>query len=124
MRLPTLLLKKTSHLCVALLLFSACSNRVEIPGLDMEKWKSAPPCSELRVSGAEAIQANEEALLGVLQRDLDRVLGTAPRHELGRRSEKFFYYPISKQCDSIPDQSLQIRFDALARVKEVMIVLD
>jgi len=49
----------------------------------------------------------------------------APKHELHGRNEKFFFYPLKKDCpDSSENQSLFLRFDALGRTKEVLIVLD
>ena len=101
-----------------------CQPTVEIAGLDVDKWKDSAPCDDYRITGANLILDNEDALLGITQRDIEGIFGTSPRHELGKRSEKFFYYPITINCDSIPNQSLQFRFDALARTKEILIVRD
>jgi len=68
---------------------------------------------------------NEPALLSATQPDIEALLGVAPKHELHGRNEKFFFYPLKKDCpDSSENQSLFLRFDALGRTKEVLIVLD
>ena len=116
---------KTSlkFLIIGILFSSACSSR-QIQGMDFVQWKNAKPCTEQRISGAKWIEDHETKFLGQNQRAIEGLLGQAPRHELDKRGEKFFYYPITKGCDSLPDQSLQFRFDALARTKEILIVLD
>ena len=114
---------RSKLLVVLAILVASCTNKVEIPGLDLEKWQQAANCSEYRITGAEVLIQNEAKLIGLTQVDLAALLGSAPRHQLGSRSEKFYFYPISEGCDSLESKALQFRFDALGRAKEVMIVL-
>ncbi len=116
---------RTSFLLASLLLFSACTSSVEIPGLDIEKWNSSEVCSDYRINGATLIEANDEVLLSLTQADIESIFGVAPRHQLWNRNEKFFYYPVTKDCgEGISNTSLFIRFDALGRAKEVLVLLD
>jgi hypothetical protein len=117
--------RTTSILALVLLVISACQKSPNVPGFDTDKWKAAAVCSNERMDLAEVIVKNEASLLSATQPDIEALLGVAPKHELHGRNEKFFYYPISKDClDSTENQSLFLRFDALGRVKEVLIVLD
>ena len=106
------------------LAIQACSNYPEISGFDKEKWLKSEVCSKEKVALAKLIEANESKLLSYTQPDIEALLGLAPRHELFNRNEKFFYYPIEKDCPGSVDRSLFFRFDALGRTKEVIIVFD
>lgn len=114
---------RVKHLLILLLISVSCSSKVEIPGLDTEKWQNAEVCSEYRIEGARILEANEEFLFGLTQVELATLLGSAPKHQLSSRSEKFYFYPITEGCDSLENTALQFRFDALGRAKEVMVVL-
>lgn len=102
----------------------SCQSDPIIEGFDSDKWKSATICSDERIQLAELIEANEAKLLSFTQPEIEALLGPAPRHELFNRNEKFFYYPIQKDCEGAVDRSLFFRFDALGRTKEVIIVFD
>ena len=107
------------------ILFLGCGSKVEIPNLDFEEWRNSKICTEYRIQGALRMQEEEDHFLNIIQPTIENILGKTSKHELSKRSEKFFYYPISLNCsDSIPNQSLLFRFDALGRVKEVLVVLD
>ena len=114
---------KLSLLNLAIL--CSCYALPEIEGFDQEKWKIAEPCSEYRIEAASLLEQNEPVLQGEIQKEIEYLLGKSPRHELGKRSEQFFFYPVTVDCgDSIPNTSLSLRFDALGRVKEVQVVLE
>ena len=102
----------------------SCQSKKRIEGFDSEIWKNSAVCSEERISLAELIESNEEQLLSLTQPEIEELLGPAPRHELFNRNEKFFYYPIEKDCGNDDNRSLFFRFDALGRTKEVIIVFD
>lgn len=102
----------------------ACHSSPDIPGFDKEAWLTASPCSKEKMDMAELIASNEELLLSYTQPEIEALLGSAPKHELFNRNEKFFYYPITKECEGTPDKSLFLRFDALGRAKEVIIIFD
>lgn len=111
----------TSFILVVLI---SCQPKKRIEGFNSEIWKNSAVCSEERISLAELIESNEEKLLSLTQPDIEELLGPAPRHELFNRNEKFFYYPIEKDCGNGNNRSLFFRFDALGRTKEVIIVFD
>lgn len=117
-------MQKLNKYLILAVVIVGCSSNPSIDGFDPAAWQKADVCSADRIEGALLLEENEQMLQGMIQTKVEEFLGVAPRHELGKRSEKFFYYPIRSDCDSLPNQSLQIRFDALARVKEVLIVLD
>lgn len=108
-----------------LLVLLGCQQKPTVPGFDSDRWKSSTICSAERFALAEIIVKNEASLLSTTQPDIEALLGMAPKHELHGRNEKFFYYPLTVDCaDSAQNQSLFLRFDALGRAKEVMIILD
>jgi len=114
-----------TFMVLLLSLISACRQDPSVPGFDTEKWKAAAVCSDERMVLAEIIVKNEAALISATQPDIEALLGVAPKHELHGRNEKFFYYPLTKDCgNSTSNQSLFLRFDALGRAKEIMIILD
>lgn len=115
---------RTICIILLLLLLGACESRDAIGGVDLKKWRNANKCSDYLMEGAELMLKNDSEIIGLTQRKIKRLLGSPPKHELSKRGEKFFHYPLSNNCEGVPDQSLQIRFDALARVKELNIVLD
>ena len=103
----------------------SCYAVPKIEGFDQDKWKSAKVCSDYKIEAAELLVANELTLQGEIQKEIEEMLGKTQKHELGKRSEQFFFYPITVDCgDSIPNTSLSLRFDALGRVKEVQLVLE
>lgn len=108
-----------------MLLLASCTSAPQIEGFNKDAWTASALCSEERIALARLVMDNEEKLLSYTQPEVEALLGSAPRHELHGRNEKFFFYPIAKNCpDSVPDQSLFVRFDALGRAKEVLILLD
>jgi hypothetical protein len=109
---------------IALSILTSCGPSISIEGFDKDVWQSAPVCSEERIALAMLVEANETDLLSATQPQIEALLGPAPRHELFNRNEKFFYYPIEKDCQGSQDRSLFFRFDALGRAKEVIIIFD
>ena len=110
---------------ILLLFLMNCHGTPKIDGFDPTKWQSSKVCSEYRINGAVVLESNEHKLQGMIQKEIESLLGKSPRLELGKRSEQFFKYPITKNCDdSTANTSLSFRFDALGRVKEVQILLE
>ena len=109
---------------VSLTLCLACTSNNELEDFDSDKWKESAICSSDRITLANEIESRTNEILGMTQVDLEQILGKAPRHQLGSRNEKRFYYPISKDCKLEKNKSLYILFDALGRAKEVQIVFD
>ena len=115
---------KYSYLLLSALLLGCSQSNVEIPGFDIAAWNSSAVCSTVRMEGAAVIVENEDLFLGKSQPDIEALFGQAPRHELWMRNEKFFYYPLTRECEGEPDKSLFFRFNALGNCKEVLILLD
>ena len=108
-----------------IVILCSCYSIPEIDGFDSEKWKASDVCSDYRIQAAELLEANEQKIQGLIQKEIQELLGVNRRHELDKRNEQFFYYPITVDCgDSIPNTSLSFRFDALGRVKEVQLILE
>lgn len=119
------MLSKFWRVSLLLLIITSCNSSPEIPGLDLDKWNSSEVCSDYRIEGAEIIEANEEVLLSLTQAEIEGLFGVVPRHQLWNRNEKFFYYPVTKDCsEGVEDTNLFIRFDALGRAKEVLVLID
>lgn len=107
-----------------LIVLTGCFSLPKIEGFDSKKWKTSAVCSDYRIKTAHLLEANELELQGFIQKEIDDLLGSNYRHELEKRNEQFFYYPVTVNCgDTIPDTSLLLCFDALGRVKEVLVVL-
>ena len=103
----------------------SCSGRKELSGFESTKWQEADPCSETRITLANEIEIRSKEIVGFTQVDIETLLGKAPRHQLGSRNEKQFYYPVTVDCeDGKENTSLYILFDALGRTKEVQVILD
>ena len=116
---------KIKFASISLFFLTACYSPPVVEGFDSEKWKTSAPCSNYRIEAANLLEQNEIILQGEIQKEIEEMLGKTPRHELGKRSEQFFFYPITVDCgDSIANTSLSLRFDALGRVKEIQVVLE
>ncbi len=91
----------------------------EIEGFDSDSWeKSLEECDNYRKENAFRLTSqNGDPLLTKNQNEIKSLLGNPSRHRLFNRNQKFFYYNLD--CNN--DQVLSIRFDALGRVKEVMV---
>ena len=73
---------------------------------------------------ANILVEHKDQLLGEGQTQIKKLLGQPDEHELYKRTEKFFYYNLTPgdTCDIETPRRLSIRFDALDRAKEVMII--
>lgn len=108
-----------------ILLLTSCYSVPEIDGFDKEEWLADfESCEDTKLALARTIIAHQELILGEGQAEVKALLGQPSEHELYRRNQKFFYYNLTPTQDSceITGQRLSIRFDALDRVKELMII--
>lgn len=103
-----------------------CYTSPEIPGLNKDLWLAEIiSCDDSKVSMAELIVDNDEFILGSGQAIIKQLLGQPSENELYNRNQKFFHYNITAgdSCTNIEKQlRLSIRFDALDRAKEVLIL--
>lgn len=107
----------------------SCSSAVnDLPNFDEEAWISDPNgCAGQRLLMVENLVRAKDQLKGLNQNDINELLGKPDRHELYKRSQKFFYYQISpaEACKSEQpgeDIYLSIRFNATGLAKEVMVI--
>ncbi|MEN8249654.1 MAG: hypothetical protein ABFS32_12035 [Bacteroidota bacterium] len=109
-----------------LIVMGACSSTPEIEGFDNNHWQNdSHGCDGVRLKQAEILINHRDELIGENQREITNLLGKPNRHELYSRSKKAFIYFLSNGpgCEQElenPDK-LVIRFDALGRVKEVVL---
>ncbi len=109
-------------LLLVLVFCFSCYKAPQIDGFDQAAWNKAISCKQYRSEEAQALLNYKEILLSANQNEIQALLGNPDEHELYSRNQKFFYYDLKPKCDSIPGQRLSIRFDALGRVNEIMII--
>lgn len=112
---------------LSLLLLACSSNTLDLENFDEVKWQSdISGCKGERLSMLKALQEVKDNLKGLNQNELTELLGKPERHELYKRSQKFFYYQISpgESCNEPAPQDiyLSIRFNATGLAKEVIIM--
>ncbi|MFT6857338.1 MAG: hypothetical protein ACJA0X_003327 [Cyclobacteriaceae bacterium] len=113
-------------LLLTTLVLSSCYVTTDIPQFDQEKWlKGIQNCDDSLVSLAEIIVANDTLLLTSGQAIIKQLLGQPAENELYNRNQKFFHYNLTgdDSCANVEKQlRLSIRFDALDRAKEFIIL--
>lgn len=117
-------MKKLSVLFLSILL-SSCYSTPTIPGFKPEVWKvPITYCDQSKMELANVLIENKEQLLGEGQAQIKQLLGKPDEQELYRRTEKFYYYNLTPgdTCAIETSRRLSIRFDALDRAKEIMII--
>jgi hypothetical protein len=102
-----------------LLLIIACGKLPELENIDLEKWKNDKNgCLEYRIEAVETLLSQKEKLKGLSQNEMISLLGTADKHQLYERSQKFFIYYLepNENCDQYSEgyiKALYIRFNSL-----------
>lgn len=106
-----------------LILLSGCYKVPQLSGFDQQAWLQLPTCTSTHVAQAEAVESQQDVLLGLGQAPIKALLGAPAEHELYYRNQKFFHYDLTPPggCDGLGQKRLSIRFDALDRVKEVRV---
>lgn len=111
-----------------ILFIIACSTKKQdLANFDETTWQGdVHGCKGDRVGMIENLQDSKEDLKGLNQNEIVALLGKPERHELYKRSQKFFYYQITADntCDQPADSNiyLSIRFNATGLAKEVIIM--
>lgn len=103
----------------------ACYDRPQVEGFNRKHWQeSRLTCDENRLEMAQTLIAQQHKIAGSTQNEVKKLLGAPDEHELYERNQKFFYYDLTTgACDTLAyPQRLSIRFDALGRVKDLMII--
>lgn len=119
------LMKNHFLLLGVLLLVFGCYSIPELPNFDVSRWsEELNNCQSTKLDLGQVIIANQDRLFGEGQAEIKALLGQPDENELYLRNQKFFYYDLTLPTDSCDGifQRLSIRFDALDRVKEIMII--
>jgi hypothetical protein len=118
--------------CLCLISSVACNKKIDLQGFDLETWKAdTKGCNNQRLKLlADFEQKIKPQLKGMSENQLATFLGKADQQELSKRNQKFYYYFIEagKHCGNtqhtITARRLQIRFDAINNVSEIVMVYD
>ena len=102
----------------------ACYGVPHVPGFDQAKWNREISCKQDRLDQAQLLTNHSNLLLSSSQNEITNLLGEPDEHELYNRNEKFFFYDLTMSCDSLTYKRLSLRFDALGRMKEIMIIVE
>jgi hypothetical protein len=116
---------KSRYIILLFIALLAC-NKSELNDFDSEIWIDDPNgCKGDRVTLVNSIIEQKEVFVGNSQTQVTRILGKPDRHELQSRNKKTFIYFLEDgpECKSESDNpsKLLLRFDALGRVKEVVL---
>lgn len=101
------------------LIFSACTEVPELKNIDLKEWKKdKDACNEYRIEVVENLLSQKEKLRGLSQNEMINILGTADKHQLYERSQKFFIYYLepNENCNQYTEgyiKALYIRFNSL-----------
>lgn len=116
------MIKTIGPICIIVFL-SGCYSIPNIDGFDRAAW-NANDCQNPRINQQSVIMEQQEKLLAEGQAEIKTLFGQPDEHELYNRNQKFFYYDLAPDsCESLYQMKrLSIRFDALDRVKEVLVI--
>ncbi|WP_296619934.1 hypothetical protein [Marivirga sp.] len=113
-------MKITRIIPLAIFLFIiACTEIPELNNIDLKKWKEdKDACKEYRIEAVDDLLSQKEKLKGLSQNEIINLLGTADKHQLYERSQKFFIYYLNpnENCDQYTEgyvKALYIRFNSL-----------
>ncbi len=120
-------MKYLKLLPLVLLIISCSTKKQDLVNFDETTWQEDPHgCKGDRLEQVDNLQASKDGLKGLNQNDIVTILGKPERHELYKRSQKFFYYQITADgsCANASEENiyLSIRFNATGLAKEVIIM--
>ncbi len=114
-------------LFLVIITITSCSNPIEINDFDSKIWlNDIDGCKKERNALAEVLIKNKDKLLGKDQDQITNLLGKPDKHEIYRRSQRFYIYSVSpgSSCSNyVADNTasiLSLRFNAMGRVHEVV----
>lgn len=122
-------MKRASQLflfIVAIALFQCGSPLPELPGVDLEQWKSdVNGCTGARLAMQKAIVDHKDKLLKLDELQITKLLGKPDVHELYKRNQKFYHYYLAggPGCEIAQNKTIRltIRFNAMGLAKEVAV---
>ncbi|WP_258104616.1 hypothetical protein [Marinoscillum sp. MHG1-6] len=119
-------MRKSFYFTAIVALLTSCYPKIELENFDDLAWRQPlKPCDSAKLVLAKAVVDQQDKILSKGQAEVKGLLGNPDEHELYTRNEKFFYYNLTMSDSCGKAQSakrLSIRFDALDRAKEVMII--
>jgi hypothetical protein len=104
---------------VVFLIIIACTETPNLDNIDLKKWKADKnACLEYRIEVVDELLSQKDKLKGLSQNQMISLLGTADKHQLYERSQKFFIYYLNpnENCDQYTEgyvKALYIRFNSL-----------
>ncbi|MCC5946399.1 MAG: outer membrane protein assembly factor BamE [Bernardetiaceae bacterium] len=113
-----------------LLMLSACGSDIDKGDFDSNTWKQDPlACQDKRSALLPEFEIIEKNIIGASEAAVRQLLGKPDYTELYKRRQKFYYYYIDKGTQCVDYQGdinklarkLQIRFDAVNEVNEIVI---
>lgn len=109
-----------------IILSSSCSTTPVLEDFDVESWKTDKNgCNKKRIELADQLISQKDKLLSLDEMEMVTAIGKPDRHEIYKRSEKFYYYSIDPDsaCSSQMQQArmLVVRFNAVGLAKEISI---
>jgi len=113
------------------LLFSNCSQKVELKGFNQAAWqKDIKSCQNIRPTLLPSLKKAIPQLMGLNHYTIIDLLGKPEGNSLEKSSERIYYYYVASgsQCtdknSTANSDKILIRFDALDRVYKVWIQND
>jgi hypothetical protein len=104
---------------VIFLLSLACGEAPKLENIDLKNWKEDKnACHEYRITAVDDLLTQKDKLKGLSQNEIINLLGTADKHQLYERSQKFFIYYLqpNENCNQYTEgyiKALYIRFNSL-----------
>jgi len=100
-------------------MYLACTEVPELENIDLKEWKQdKDACNEYRIEVVDNLLSQKGKLKGLSQNEMIHLLGTADKHQLYERSQKFFIYYLepNENCNQYTEgyiKALYIRFNSL-----------
>lgn len=104
---------------ILFLICFSCADIPEIENIDFNKWKDdKDACNQYRIKVVDNLISQKDKLKGLSQNEMIKLLGTADKHQLYERSQKFFIYYLepNEKCNQYVEgyiKALYIRFNSL-----------
>jgi len=112
---------------ILLIISIACGKSVpELAGFDRQVWKNDQNgCHQQREVLSKIVLEHKDALLGLGEMDIIKILGNPDQQELYSRNQKFYRYYITpnEKCHlaSTRAKKMVVRFNAVGLAKEITI---
>jgi hypothetical protein len=104
---------------ILVLISISCTDIPKLENIELSKWKGDKNgCNEYRINVVDNLISQKDKLRGLSQNEIIKLLGTADKHELYERSQKFFIYYLepNENCEQYAEgyiKALYIRFNSL-----------